>query len=54
MKYVVLNPYWNVPPNIANGEYLPKLKHDPGYLKRQNIRIFSRRRAMLPRSIPIA
>ena len=32
MKYVVLNPYWNVPPNIANGEYLPKLKRNPGVL----------------------
>ncbi|MGE3829538.1 MAG: murein L,D-transpeptidase [Parvibaculaceae bacterium] len=39
MKYVVLNPYWNVPPSIANNEYLPKLKKDPGYLKRQNIKV---------------
>ena len=35
MKYIVLNPYWNVPPSIANKEYLPKLKKDPGYLSRQ-------------------
>jgi murein L,D-transpeptidase YcbB/YkuD len=41
MKYVVLNPYWNVPPNIANGEYLPKLKRNPGVLARENIRIFN-------------
>jgi len=41
MKYIVINPYWNVPSSIANKEYLPKLKKDPGYLKRQNIRIFS-------------
>jgi len=41
MKYIVINPYWNVPTSIANKEYLPKLKKDPGYLKRQNIRIFS-------------
>jgi murein L,D-transpeptidase YcbB/YkuD len=41
MKYIVINPYWNVPSGIANKEYLPKLKKDPGYLKRQNIRIFS-------------
>ncbi len=41
MKYIVLNPYWNVPPSIANGEYLPKLKKDPGYLRRQGIRIFA-------------
>ena len=41
MKYIVLNPYWNVPPSIANKEYLPKLKEDPAYLMRQSIRIFS-------------
>jgi murein L,D-transpeptidase YcbB/YkuD len=41
MKYVVLNPYWNVPPNIANGEYLPKLKRNPGVLGKDNIRIFN-------------
>jgi murein L,D-transpeptidase YcbB/YkuD len=41
MKYIVLNPYWNVPPSIANGEYLPKLKNDPAYLVRQGIRLFS-------------
>lgn len=41
MKYIVLNPYWNVPPNIANGEYLPDLKRNPGALRRQNIRIFA-------------
>ncbi len=41
MRYVVLNPYWNVPPNIANNEYLPKLKRDPGVLGREHIRVFS-------------
>lgn len=41
MKYIVLNPYWNVPPSIANNEYLPKLKRNPGALKRERIRIFS-------------
>ncbi|MFO1090530.1 MAG: L,D-transpeptidase family protein [Hyphomicrobiales bacterium] len=41
MTYVVINPYWNVPTSIANKEYLPKLKQNPGYLKAQNIRIFA-------------
>lgn len=41
MSYIVLNPYWNVPSSIANREYLPKLRQDPGYLRRQNIRIFA-------------
>jgi len=39
MEYLVINPYWNVPTSIANKEYLPKLRRDPGYLQRQNIRI---------------
>jgi murein L,D-transpeptidase YcbB/YkuD len=41
MKYIVFNPYWNVPPNIANGEYLPKLKRNPGALASENIRVFN-------------
>jgi murein L,D-transpeptidase YcbB/YkuD len=41
MKYIVFNPYWNVPPNIANGEYLPKLKRNPGALASERIRVFN-------------
>jgi murein L,D-transpeptidase YcbB/YkuD len=41
MKYIVFNPYWNVPPNIANAEYLPKLKRNPGVLASENIRVFT-------------
>lgn len=41
MKYIVLNPYWNVPPNIANNEYLPKLRRNPGVLQRERIRVFA-------------
>ena len=29
IKYLVLNPYWNVPRSIATKEMLPKLKADP-------------------------
>lgn len=41
MSYIVLNPYWHVPPSIAGNEILPKLKRDPGYLVNQGIRVFS-------------
>jgi len=41
MSYVVFNPYWNVPPSIANKEYLPKLRQNPGALQSLNIRIFA-------------
>jgi L,D-transpeptidase YcbB len=32
MTYLVINPYWNVPPSIARNEILPKVKSDPDYL----------------------
>ena len=40
IKYVVFNPYWNLTPSIARDETLPKLKKDPYYLKKHNMRIF--------------
>ncbi len=51
MKYLVINPYWNVPPSIATNEYLPKLKRDPGALLRQNIRILKGSSEIDPYSI---
>ncbi len=41
MRYIVFNPYWNVPPSIANNEYLPKLRQNPGALQSLNIRILT-------------
>ncbi len=40
MRYLVLNPYWHVPSNIAATELLPKLKRDPSYLARYKLRVF--------------
>lgn len=40
IKYVVINPYWNLTTNIARNETLPKLKKDPHYLEKHNMRIF--------------
>ena len=40
MRYIVLNPYWHVPRNIAAGELLPKVKQDPSYLARYDLRVF--------------
>jgi murein L,D-transpeptidase YcbB/YkuD len=51
MAYLVVNPYWNVPASIANKEYLPKLRRDPGYLKRQNIRIIGASGEINPYSV---
>lgn len=41
IRYVDINPYWNVPPSIAKNEELPKLRRDPNHLKKQHIRLFS-------------
>lgn len=40
LRYVELNPYWNVPLSIAQKEMLPKLRKDPFYLKKERIRMF--------------
>lgn len=40
IKYVEFNPYWNLPASIARTETLPKLKQDPLYLQKHNMRIF--------------
>jgi murein L,D-transpeptidase YcbB/YkuD len=42
MKYLVLNPEWNVPPTILREDVLPKAARDPGYLARHDMRIVDR------------
>ena len=39
MTHVVFSPYWNVPPNIAEGETLPSVMRDPSFLSRQNMEV---------------
>src|ERR1700722_20226387 len=34
MRYILVNPYWNVPVSIIRKEMLPKLAEDPDYLTR--------------------
>ena len=41
MRYIVINPYWTVPPSIARKEILPKLKKNANYLAEKNIKLFS-------------
>jgi murein L,D-transpeptidase YcbB/YkuD len=41
MTYLVLNPYWNIPPSIAKEEMLPQLQADPYSLARKGIRVFA-------------
>jgi murein L,D-transpeptidase YcbB/YkuD len=39
MKYITVNPTWNVPPSIVNREYLPALAQDPTVLERMGLRV---------------
>ena len=39
MKYITVNPTWNVPPSIIRNEYLPVLQQDPNALARVGLRI---------------
>ncbi|MEN6561099.1 MAG: L,D-transpeptidase family protein [Acidobacteriota bacterium] len=38
---VTINPAWNVPPKLAREDILPKVRQDPGYLRKKAIRVFA-------------
>jgi murein L,D-transpeptidase YcbB/YkuD len=40
MRYLVLNPYWEVPHDIAVNEVLPHLKRNLSYLAQQQMRVY--------------
>jgi L,D-transpeptidase YcbB len=40
MKFLIVNPYWNVPPSILRKEMLPHLARDPNYLQRMGFETF--------------
>jgi murein L,D-transpeptidase YcbB/YkuD len=39
MTYLILRPYWDVPYSIATRELLPKIHHDPDYLRKNRLEI---------------
>jgi murein L,D-transpeptidase YcbB/YkuD len=39
MKYITVNPTWNVPPSIIRNEYLPALARDPEALSRVGLQV---------------
>ena len=39
MKFITINPTWNVPQSIVQNEYLPALRRDPGALARIGLRV---------------
>jgi murein L,D-transpeptidase YcbB/YkuD len=48
MELVVFNPSWGVPPSIIAGEYLPKLRRDPGYLDRLGFKVVNQQGKVVP------
>jgi L,D-transpeptidase YcbB len=36
MRYVIFRPYWEVPASITRAELIPKIRHDPYYLTKNN------------------
>ena len=39
IKYMVLNPYWTVPPTILYEDVIPSVRKDPAYLIKKNMKI---------------
>ena len=40
MTYLEINPYWNIPQQIARVDILPKIQNDPGFLLQNDIQVF--------------
>jgi L,D-transpeptidase YcbB len=43
MKYITVNPTWNVPQSIVQNEYLPALQQDPTVLERMGLHVVNDR-----------
>jgi murein L,D-transpeptidase YcbB/YkuD len=43
MKFITVNPTWNVPPSIIRNEYLPALAQDPTVLARMGLKVTTNR-----------
>lgn len=39
LRYVIFRPYWDVPPDIARAEMIPKIRKDPDYLIKNNFEV---------------
>jgi L,D-transpeptidase YcbB len=52
MQYVVVNPYWNIPPSIMKKEILPKLAEDPNYATAHGYEVIRRGNSIAVRQPP--
>ena len=51
VQFLVVNPYWNVPPSIALKEYLPLLQQNPYALQARGLEVVSRGRVVDPATV---
>lgn len=42
MRFIEFSPYWNVPPSIARGELVPRLRRDPAYFDAEGFEFVAR------------
>ena len=40
ITYLVLNPTWTIPPGMLKNETIPKILKDPGYLQKENLKVY--------------
>lgn len=52
IQFAEFNPTWTVPRSIAGNEILPKLRKDPGYLERNNYKVYTSWKADAPAMNP--
>ncbi|MDQ6703136.1 MAG: L,D-transpeptidase family protein [Pseudomonadota bacterium] len=52
MRFLIVNPYWNVPQSIIRKEMLPRLAADPDYLHRLGYEVSSRAGHLVVRQPP--
>ena len=51
IKFLVFNPYWNVPRSIATREFLPNIKSDPTVMARKGFEMFQGGRIVNPATV---
>jgi L,D-transpeptidase YcbB len=39
MRYIIFQPYWNIPPSIARDETIPEIERNKDYLRKNNLEI---------------
>jgi len=52
MRFLIVNPNWNVPPSILRKEMLPKAGSDPSYFHRLGYQVFTRAGHLVVRQPP--